>query len=553
MRSLKTIGKRMGKITGKAVLSALVLIETVDVISYASEAESQAVQTETNQTETSQTETNQTETSQIETSQIETSQSREFTLSLNTSTVGVFPRGVSYEGISLEGKTLEEAKSEISDYITDRETRYMSWNILGGIYEYSANSFGVSCTNSDIVNELDTLTMGGNIVEQYKKQKDLDVNPVDLDLQFSIDAQTLHDTVSQYTAGLTRSTSNASVSRVGDQFVVTEAVNGIAFDAEAIYNELLALITDYSTAEAINYTFPYTETPATYTSADFAFSALPLGSFSTSGLGDENRRQNISRAAESMNGRIFYPGETISALDLYGAVTTENGYAEAPGYNQGKVENVVGGGVCQVTTTLYNAVLRAELDVSYRKNHSMMVNYVNPGMDAMVSPQDNSDFKFVNSSNYPIYIEAYVYEDSVYVNIWGVEQRAANRSVSFRTEILSVSWPSTPYNIVVNDTECQTGGVRVNYKHKVEVEVHPAVSCVSYKQVYVDGQLVEETELNRDTYKEASGLIYRASDCNVTASVRPGNEGESVVFPYIGWTVDISVTTLDGAEWPYYE
>ena len=103
-----------------------------------------------------------------------------------------------------------------------------------------------------------------------------------------------------------------------------------------------------------------------------------------------------------MNGRIFYPGETISALDLYGAVTTENGYAEAPGYNQGRVEMVVGGGVCQVTTTLYNAVLRAELDVSYRKNHSMMVNYVYPGMDAMVAPQDNSDFKFVNSSNHPI-------------------------------------------------------------------------------------------------------------------------------------------------------
>ena len=142
-----------------------------------------------------------------------------------------------------------------------------------------------------------------------------------------------------------------------------------------------------------------------------------------------------------MNGRIFYPGETISALDLYGAVTTENGYAEAPGYNQGRVEMVVGGGVCQVTTTLYNAVLRAELDVSYRKNHSMMVNYVYPGMDAMVAPQDNSDFEFVNSSNHPIYIEAYVVDDRICINIWGIEERDANRSVRFRTEILSVSWP----------------------------------------------------------------------------------------------------------------
>ena len=139
------------------------------------------------------------------------------------------------------------------------------------------------------------------------------------------------------------------------------------------------------------------------------------------------------------------------------------------------------------------------------------------------------------------------------INIWGIEERDANRSVRFRTEILSVSWPETLYNIVVNDTECQVGEVRVNYKHQVEVEVHPALSCVSYKQIYIDGQLVEEEELNRDSYKAASGLIYRASDCNVSASVRPGNAGEAMVFPYIGWTIDISVTTLGGEDWPYYE
>ena len=88
-----------------------------------------------------------------------------------------------------------------------------------------------------------------------------------------------------------------------------------------------------------------------------------------------------------------------------------------------------------MTTTLYNAVLRAELEVAYRKNHSMMVNYVYPGMDAMVAPQDNSDFKFVNSSNHPIYIEAYVVDDRICINIWGIEERDANRSVRFRTEI----------------------------------------------------------------------------------------------------------------------
>ena len=125
---------------------------------------------------------------------------------------------------------LEEAKSEISDYIEDRQSRYMVWNIVGNTYEYSASSFGVACTNAEIVSSLDNLTMSGNIVEQYKKQKDMDVNPVDLDLQFSLDTQTLHDTISEYTSTLSRTVSNASVKRENAQFVVTEAVNGIAFD-----------------------------------------------------------------------------------------------------------------------------------------------------------------------------------------------------------------------------------------------------------------------------------------------------------------------------------
>ena len=103
MRSLKEIKKR----AAKAAAVAFLLLGAVGVVSYASEADTAKTP---------------------------------FVLTFNTSTTGVFPRGVSYEGISLEGKTLEEAKSEISDYIEDRQSRYMVWNIVGNTYEYSAFS-----------------------------------------------------------------------------------------------------------------------------------------------------------------------------------------------------------------------------------------------------------------------------------------------------------------------------------------------------------------------------------------------------------------------------
>lgn len=106
------------------------------------------------------------------------------------------------------------------------------------------------------------------------------------------------------------------------------------------------------------------------------------------GLGDKNRRNNIARAAEGMNGRIFYRAKQYLHLICTVQLRQKMDTQEALRLQSGKGrEMVVGGGVCQVTTTLYNAVLRAELEVAYRKNHSMMVNYVYPGMDAMVAPQ----------------------------------------------------------------------------------------------------------------------------------------------------------------------
>lgn len=469
---------------------------------------------------------------------------------VNYSAVGVFPRGVSYEGISLEGKTLQQAQLEIQQYVNERLLRKIQWNVCGDTYEYNAASFETALTNPEVLDQLEALTMSGNLVDQYKKQKDLDQNPVDLDLKFAYNTELVKDQVAGYAQIYTKSVSNASVRRENGQFIVTEAVTGISFDQESICVQLGRLMADFNSTEDIVYDFPYTETAPDYTGDIFRFSATPLGSFSTSGLGDEDRTQNIALAAQNINGKLFFPGEGISALAMYGPITAEAGFRYAPGYNQGRQEMTIGGGICQITTTLYNAVLRAELGIAVRKNHSMMVNYVPPAMDAMVAPSSNSDFIFVNTSNYPIFIESYTYDDAVYVNIWGIEERPANRTIAFRQEVVSIEWPAVPYVFVPNDEECVYGAVRVNYKLTTAVEVHPKMHAKSYKQVYVDGILVEETLLNSDSYGAMTGIIYHASDCIVTGEVRP-DTSSSAVFPYIGWTSFLNVKTVNGEVWPY--
>ena len=98
-------------------------------------------------------------------------QAKSYDLTFNKKTTGVFGRGVSYEGISLEGKTYDEAVSEINEYANDRLTRYMQWDVLGYKYDYDGSSFSTTWANPDVVSQLSNMTLEGNLVEQYKKQK----------------------------------------------------------------------------------------------------------------------------------------------------------------------------------------------------------------------------------------------------------------------------------------------------------------------------------------------------------------------------------------------
>lgn len=481
-------------------------------------------------------------------------QAKSYDLTFNKKTTGVFGRGVSYEGISLEGKTYDEAVSEINEYANDRLTRYMQWDVLGYKYDYDGSSFSTTWTNPDVVSQLSNMTLEGNIVEQYKKQKDIDQSPIDLDLQFTVDEDAVRSTVAEYTSHFYKDPQNATVTRENGQFVVTEGVTGVSFDTDAIAAELLAKIEDFSTADSIQYSFPFTETPPTYDSSYFNFSPTPLGSYTTTRLGDAPRTNNIRVSAQNLNGNVIYPGETASTLKMFHDVTEENGYQMGLGYELGKVVPSMGGGICQTTTTLYNAVIRAELTVVSRKSHSMIVSYVEPALDATVDYKSGLDFTFTNTLNYPIYIESYVDGDSVTVNIWGVEERAANRTIAFTsTRTTDFVWKDPLYVQRVDDVNCKVGNVNVAYKQKTLTDPHPGFTAQSYKHVYIDGVEQSVDLLNTSVYGPASGELIHASDCTVQARPNEVPTGSSwATLPNIGIAFTIDTYTLSGELWPYY-
>ena len=144
-----------------------------------------------------------------------------------------------------------------------------------------------------------------------------------------------------------------------------------------------------------------------------------IGSFTTNTTANSIRNGNIKLAAAAINGTVLQPGEEFSFNETVGQRTAEKGYGGAPAYNEGEVVTEVGGGVCQVSSTLYNAVFRSGLTTTYRRSHTFAPTYVTPGTDATVS-WPGPDYKFVNDSEHAIGILAWYENQTMNVKIYGI-------------------------------------------------------------------------------------------------------------------------------------
>lgn len=206
---------------------------------------------------------------------------------------------------------------------------------------------------------------------------------------------------------------------------------------------------------------------------------------------DVNRTQNIKLACEKINGFILRSGEIFSISNVLGPRTAENGYLDAPVIFKNELVKGLGGGVCQVTTTLYDAVLLSKLEVIERSNHSMPLGYVEPGQDATLA-ENYIDFKFQNNREDPVCVSAEVHDDTVTVRILGKKERDSY-IVRLRSDILQSILPEG--EDITIDNSVPVGEKRI---------VRKAVSGLKvrlYRETYdVTGNLVESEKISEDVY-----------------------------------------------------
>ena len=249
------------------------------------------------------------------------------------------------------------------------------------------------------------------------------------------------------------------------------------------------------------YSIPLNITPASTKVADLgekAFTDL-LATYTTNyDSSNVNRDNNLVLAASKLNGTIVNPEEEFSYNKTIGKRTIENGFKEAKAYAGGEVVLDVGGGICQLSSTLYNSVLLANLEVTDRHNHYFKTSYVPEGQDATVS-WGSLDFKFKNNRKYPIKIEAKVGEGVATINIYGIKQDD-DYLVKIESKVTNIIKCKTEYK---NDYTLKKGN---------EVTVQNGENgCTSetYKSLIKNGVIVSKTLISTDTYNALPTIIKR--------------------------------------------
>lgn len=342
-------------------------------------------------------------------------------------------------------KNLEDISTQLPDRVT-QSSYYIEGNELIITRGKEGNVVDINATIEAIKNSISTFSCKDTPIEIVVKSQQPD----------EINVEQIHNEIYKEPVDAYYTT---------DPFSVYPSENGMDFDISI--EDAKAIISSETKEE---YTIPLKIIYPNVTTNMIGTEAFPdlLSTFSTNyATSNKNRTTNLILAANKINGTVLMPGEIFSYNKVVGARTIEAGYKEAPIYVQGRVEDGLGGGICQITSTLYNAVVYANLEVTQRTNHQFVPSYVTASRDATVV-YGAIDFQFKNNRNYPIKLVCSVSGGVANFQIFGIKQE--------------------------DDCEVQISSYETG-------RTSTAIYSEAYKILKRDGQVVDKQLLSKDTYK----------------------------------------------------
>ena len=406
--------------------------------------------------------------------------------------------GISIGNVNVGGMTEEQAVSAVEEYVDGLMDTTFTLKGESGSIQMTAEDMGVTADTDTAVQEAMAVGHAGSLINRYKTLQDLKKKKLVLDMHLSVNKQATAEKIYESADDLAVGAVDNGLKRVNGKFEFVKGKEGVEVDVvNSVYaiNDFLAQGWDGSNNE-IDLVTKKVEPRGD--EKELAEITDLIGSYTTNfASSSAGRAKNVITGVSKVDGTILYPGEEFDLAKTVSPFTQENGYELAGSYQNGTVVESFGGGICQVATTLYNAVIRAELEITMRFNHSMLVHYVEPSMDAAIAG-NYKDLKFKNNLDAPVYIEGYCSGGIIYFNVYGKETRPSNREISFESETVSKTDPKVQFTM---DASLTAGSVSVTQSGQS--------GCIAqlWKIVKVDGKQQSRDLFNKSNYQATPKLI----------------------------------------------
>lgn len=388
---------------------------------------------------------------------------------------------VQVDGISITGMSKSEAKAAI--------LKEFPWSMT---VEYDSDQYKVTDLMAEKVDAL--------LDEIYKDGSD----PKE---SYTLDTSGLDEKVKAEAAACgakwDKKAKNGSIDKfdaASGKFVFAGEENGFAIDQDRLAADISQALKDKKFDAKITATGSDVAPKISAASAKEKYKTI--SSFTTNTTANQNRNTNVRLAAEAINGTVIKPGQEFSFNGTVGQRTEAKGYKGAAAYNNGEVVQEIGGGVCQVSTTLYNAVFKAGLKISSRRSHTFEPSYVTPGRDATVS-WDQPDFKFINNSSTAIGLRASYADQKVTVSVYGIP--ILEDGITWDLDSKKVEDLGTPNPTYEEDQTLQPGAEVTKSKGSA------GSRWETYKIVYKNGKEISRELDHKTTYKGHTPVVRRNS------------------------------------------
>lgn len=329
-----------------------------------------------------------------------------------------FYAGTTVEGVDVSNMTLDQA---IEYWKTNIEPGYENRTVtLSNGQTYTAQSFGYSSDYQTVLANAYSAGRSGSLVERYQALSTRVDQPANYEVTRRLyNAQLIADCASALASGIDTAAQDAKIQSFdlsSYAFTFSDSVAGKKLNTESLKADIARALENGGGAVTLNVQTIEPSVRKEDIASEYGMIAYAVTNASSS---SSNRLSNIRLALQLINGTRLAPGETFSFNDTVGKRTTERGFKLATAYSSGEITEDVGGGICQVSTTLFNAVVKADMQIDERHNHSLTVAYVDKGKDAAVNWK-SQDLKFTNTSEDDVYLVCVLTDDKrVRIGVFG--------------------------------------------------------------------------------------------------------------------------------------